>query len=435
MTHPLFICESIAERLQDPKNVQKIAETSMSRIEGPSSQWQSYSFAHGFAGIAFFYSAMDKAYPGNNWGKIAQKYILEALDHFKEHKSVNGSLFGGLAGISLGMSSIQNGSDHFHKFHEGIDDWLIEDVTRSILSIIPRFLSRDTLIPPFFYGYASGLSGIISYLLTRKDHPYLQQLAKTCVNDLAKLMLTKKIVGQSEVEAWYYTNDLLAPIYHTPDFERGYNSSMAYGVTGCLTALSSAATEGIRSDSIFRAIEHIAFWLKETYQYVFGNCYWNSIISTERKIDALPAHHEGFQNTWILGWPSVAKSLFLASKALKNEVLFQFSQDLCAKFIEKEPVFFLGGSSFYFGIAGFISTLYPIAKETNNQPLLQTIRKLTTHCSRLFDPNVAFCFPQFNINADAAPFPVDCPTLLGGAAGIGLSLLVAEDKHDPLVIT
>lgn len=431
MNHPLFICQNIAEELRDPKKVEKIAQTSMNQIRGPSSLWLNSSFSDGFTGISYFYSAMDEAFPDEKWNDVAQKYIVEALNGLQEHKSVNSSLFKGLVGISLAMSSIRNTSYKFQQFHEGIDNWLIEDVRGTFLKVTPQFLDESTFIPPFLYCFPVGLSGIISYLLTRKNNPYLQQLAQHCSDDLAKMMLSKKKAGSEQVHAWYFTQDQLAEVYRTPNIEGGYDSSMFQGVTGCLIALSSAVIEGIASDNIYKAIQLIAYWLKDTYQYIFQDCYWNSTISIDGTVNAPSPKHQDLQHSWLKGWPALAKSLFIAGKALREDSLLQFSKNLCNKFVEKKPTFFLEATSFCLGMSGYISTLYSLAKETNNSTLLRSIQNLSRECSDLYDPNVVFRFRQRSMNENEIPFLVESPTLGSGSAGIGLSFLVTEDKISP----
>ncbi|MGA8163795.1 MAG: lanthionine synthetase LanC family protein [Waddliaceae bacterium] len=428
MSHPLFICQSMAEKLRDPKTVEELAEISTSQINRPSSLWQSPSFADGFAGISYFYSLMDRAFPGEGWGVAAQHYLLEALSSFKKNQSVNCSLFKGLSGISLAMESIQHRPDKFQQFHAGLDDWIIEEVNQSYLVETSKFLNEETLIPPFFYGFTPGLSGITAYLLSRKDNPYLQQLAKLCAEHLANMMLSKKRVGSLQVRAWYFTQDLLMDPYRSPDIEGGYNTSMFYGVTGCLMALSSAIIHGVCSDDIYKAVECIAFWIKDTYQYIFKDCYWNATVSVEGNVSALPPTYRELENSWLLGWPPVAKSLFLAGKAIKDETLLQFSKDLCSVFNLTSPSFFLGGFSFCLGISGFVSTLYSLSKEINNSSLLQTIRRLNEDCIRSFDPSSPFGFPQLSISEDEKTCWVESPSLASGSAGIGLSILIAEEK-------
>lgn len=405
-----------------------MSQESLMHIKGPSSYWQNFSFADGFAGIAYFYAAMDQAFPGENYGKIAQEHLLEALRAFQNHKPVNSSLFKGLAGLSLAMSAVSEPSDHFRQFHAGIDEWLIEDVNRFYIKVIPSFLDESILIPPFLYALPSGLSGIIVYLISRKDNPYLHELAQKSADELAKLMLTKKRVREGEVSGWYFTQDQLMEAYRSPGVEGGYNTSMLFGVTGCLQALAAAAIEGFRSERIYQAIEAIALWLLDTYQYTSENCYWNAVISAEGKTTRLPVESEGLQNSWLYGWPSVVKSLFLAGQALDRDDLISFSRTLCIQFTEKEITFFSGESSFCLGSAGFISVIYPLAKAMKDGKLLHKVRKITADIARSFDFNSPFGFTQHSFDANQEFFPINSATIASGAAGIGLSLLLTEDK-------
>ncbi len=428
MQDSFFICHQIAEMMSSFAKVEQIIEDLKNRGKSANS-WQKWSLAEGMPGISLFYSAMHNAFPYENWDKIAEEYIFGALHHLKNYNIHDISLLTGLTGISLAAFNALSEKLQYQKIISDLDEWLIEEVRKSYLSKYLDYTDPSKLIPPTFYNFSNGISGIISYLLIRKDNPYLLQLANECVNTLSSLMTLQKEVEDLLVPSWFILQQNLSTEENKNLYLKGgYISNYSFGVAGCLTSLALAALNGISSDNSIKTLKSISSWLLEKYNYINQNNFWNSTIPLEDNIFPLPSEYHLLQYSWLNGWPPVAKSLYLTGKALNDSSLMKFAEDFFSIFIKDINDVKIFGTPFSTGISGFMMISHFMATATKNPKYFNLVNHLKKLLIEYYNPSAPFGFQQPFYNNDGSFYLFDFPGFFYGAAGIGFSMLLIEDR-------
>jgi lantibiotic biosynthesis protein len=428
MYHPFIICESIAEKMKDPNDIEDIVNNACVNHLYLTNKWMKGNFTDGCPGIAFFYSAMHDAFPEKGWDKIADEYIKKALEFLKIEKIDNYSLFDGIAGLSLAVYHASIDKSYYNKLLSNLDEWLIEEINESFINQSYQYQDETTIIPNSFYAFAKGISGAIIYLLKRKDNPYLQELAKNCVNILSNIMLIQKKIDGNNVPAWFLTKKHL-PIGNLKEQypSGGFMSCMPFGLSGCLFALSFALLENVSTPNLYQAVTTIATWIKQKYSYIENQKYWNNIIPVKEKIFPLPKEYDHWKYSWISGWVPVMRTLYIAGKALKDDSIKSFAHNTYISLLFENNMTDSNLCSFFSGIAGFMATSYLMAEETQDHRIFKEVNNLEKLLINTYNPTLPFGF-QENINFENNTFNIDSPGFAFGAAGIALSLLVVNNK-------
>lgn len=411
-----FVCQSIAEKMQNSRQIGAELDISLSQ---------------GISGISLFYSLMHQAFPLDGWDQCAERYLFLALEKWKESKLIQCSLMQGLTGLGFVLRSLPNCSK-FEKLQIQIDEILIGEVRRIYLNAAPVFLDKDKLLLPNFYNLDEGLGGVILYLLSRKDNPYIWQLAKECLEQLARVLLVKKEINGELIPAWYVPLEWIEFEYKEPYIKGGFNVSMSSGITGALIALSYGTLEGIKSDFLFECIEQISSWISEKYLPVLNTGYWNSTLSADGVIPIVPSEFDLLHQTWVGGWPPAIKSLQLAARVLGKSSLLSFSNDLCKILLNNAVLLKRGATSLSIGMAGFIGTASFLSSEYKDSNLLKMISDFEEAILCAYDPHHPLGFKQGAMDHYGNFEWQDVPGLLHGSAGIGVALLLAQKKIEQL---
>lgn len=169
MYHSIDICQDIAEKLKSPESISRSFE----------SPFMFKTLGYGAPGIACFYAAMDHAFPNDKWDFVAHKYLQIALNSFKDYGAKDHSLFTGLTGLCFATHLCSRGHSRYQNCLVKLHDVLTEEVKTTLLTLKHQAVE----------GGVDNLTGVIAYLLLRKDEGNLQQLAKECIEALINYLI------------------------------------------------------------------------------------------------------------------------------------------------------------------------------------------------------------------------------------------------------
>jgi hypothetical protein len=431
MFDSMLICENIAEKMRDPNIVRKVALNTFQKNQVEYPIWLEESFISGIPGISYFYAAMHSAFPKNSWDLVAEKYVELSLICLQKQGISNCSLFNGLTGLSIAIYLSSNHGKRYQNLLSKLDDFFIKEVTRSFLQMKSHYIKKEIYIPPYFYNLAQGISGIISYLLFRKDNPYLRKLAFELIDMLAQILSFNKQFDSHQVPGWYVSHDSLFFDEEKSQYPNGcFILNHSFGIAGCLAALSLAAADGFRMSGLYESIDLVSTWLKNKYQTLMDNECWETIIPLNINDLATPGIA---QDSWANGWPALLRSLFLAGQTLNDSSLISFASNTYISLFNKTESNRLD-PSFSFGKAGLLSTTYLMAKDMENYQLLKKSDSLENELKADYHPNLPFGFKVRHPNKNGNDQWTDDPGLLNGSIGIALSLMLVQQKLDPNLI-
>lgn len=427
------ICQIVAQKLSVKNLVDDTVYSSIQNGRFYANWWASESLISGYAGIAIFFSAMDSCLPNDNWDRVAHEYLKAAAEQFEREGFPDLSLFEGLTGLSMAAYLCSRHGVRYQQLLEKLDAMLINHVQHYLWQDLSSIVEDQTdFIDPAIYNLAQGLSGILIYLSLRKDQPIFFSLSCDIVKKICQIFKSKIIIKEhQQVVPW-----LVSPAHSKFDQkglypEESFLLSTPYGIAGLLSSLSIIAREMSLSHEGYELIRTISDWLVQKQGKTSEGVFWKHTISLKEELsgDLLPP--ETNRDAWCYGIPSVTRALLLASKALKDNQLYEFANNQFLSLWSKpEKEWNLIGTSFGYGRAGHLAITFRMHQETNNPKLKSHLIDLENGLKRYYDPNSIFGFKAVAFSEKNEYMWIDDPGLLNGASGIALSLLQLQYNVD-----
>lgn len=407
----IAICQNIAEKLR-----------SYDHISQPD-----ISLAYGLPGFACFYGVMDQCFPDQGWDQVAHSYLKQSVSLTEQYGINSHSLFLGLSGLCFAAYICSRQEKRYQQLLSKLDTLLVKNVTENFLFQAIVHLDKDLDMSPTLCNMMEGISGTLGYLVMRKDHPELYSLATDCIHRLIQLMKRPRFIGKKKVPGWHISQQFQLSEDQKNQFPQGsFLLSMPYGMLGCLSILSISALEGIALAGLHETITEMAYWLKNQQNNYLEIISWPQIISGNESDEP----QRNSRDDWCCGIPAVARSLYLASQAIKDRALADFAEDTFLKLFSKpEKEWNWMTTNFAWGRAGLLTITYRMAQETRHPHLLKEVERQKEDLQRYYSASHSFGFQTVN-SRSAEPEWIDSPGLFDGATGIALALLLSESRHE-----
>lgn len=267
----------------------------------------------------------------------------------------------------------------------------------------------------------SGMSGVILALLAdygTTGDPHVASLTIQLAGKLTRYVLGENSHGPSLMFAGSFF-DIGEPIGAA-----GHQDwSLSHGLAGVLHALSSVLVVGLKVTGLREAIDLLTIDIIEAAGGSHGFT-WPTHIDFERR-GGEPTELSGARTTWCYGGLGISNALARASQALGDAEVGEFAKSALLQF-SSAPLssLHLSGLNLCHGVAGLLAALSLrgdlLGDNSTRYGLVETIWSG-------FDEGETFLFPSQYGEHD-----VPEAGLLSGAAGIGLTLLLADDPtpHD-----
>lgn len=423
MFHSIAICHEVAEKMKNPSDVSNTVVEAIKHDAFFGEGWPRESFGEGFAGIAVFYAVMDTVFPEAGWDKIAHQYIKLTADDLEQNGYKNYSLFSGICGLCYAIHLSAYRGARYKKILGKLEGLLISETERSFLSMADHYLENNLDLPPSFYSLTNGISGVLAYLLLRKEDSRMHQLTVQCLSKLVLLLNRQKDSNPN----WYIPPEHQIGEESLKYPQGSFLLNMPFGITGCLASLSLASWEGFDVPGLKETILKIAYWIKDQTKISEDKFYWPNtcpLVPLENENS-----YELTRDTWWYGIPAVARSLFLASKAVKDVSLGKFAERAFLSMFQKDPSEWnMMGTSFMHGRAGVLATVYRMAQDTQNPLLWKQVNLLEEDLKKFYRPLTPFGFQAVDVTETGEYRWIDDPGIFSGAAGIALSLLLVQNR-------
>jgi lantibiotic biosynthesis protein len=428
MMQNLDICRDIGNKLKNPESAFEILNKQPGISPYFQENWPSVSLEDGFAGIALYYGVLDEVLPGEGWDVIAHSYLKQCVEII-ENKGFQGiSLLYGLTGVCYSTYICSKNGTRYQTLLNKLDKLLIHELETSFLINFNAHLGKSEGISPELYNYASGLSGILTYLIMRKEDPEFRRLATDCLYSLVHVLNEKKVIDGKELPAW-----VISPKhqYGAIDNQGVFSLSVYDGVLGCLSILSLAACEGLVVSGQYEMIDKMVAWVKLHKRDTSLGASWPYIVSVA-PLKAEDLSEDQLRDIWNYGTPAVSTSLYLAGKATKNRALIQFAEEtFLSVFSRGWRDWEMMGTCFISGRAGLLASTIHMHKHTLHPSLPSQVQFLTKELIRFYSPEHSFGFKSIHIDDLTELHWVDKIGLMEGVLGIALALLLENaDKNN-----
>jgi lantibiotic modifying enzyme len=364
------------------------------------------SLGGGRAGVAVFFAYLERS--GHGPGTAAAAHYLEEAMDAVASEPMNTMLYAGFPGVAWAATHLRDAL-----FEPGTDDPAadVDELLREHLDRSPWTGDHDLI---------RGLVGLGVYALERLPHPAAEDCLKRIVGHLAAAGRR----GPQGVTWW--TDPRWLPGDYGALHPKGfYDLGVAHGVPGVIALLGAAYAAGIAADTARPLLADALAWLLDQQQVIDGELtfpYWV-------KEDWIPKT----RLAWCYGDPGVAAALLGAARrvgepALEREAL-AIAHRAAARPPERSGVVDAGVCH---GAAGLGHVFNRLAQATGDGRLAETARSW-------FEQALAMRRPGQGVGGYQAWGPPpgaettwwDDPSLLTGAAGIGLALLAAATDVEP----
>lgn len=414
MFHTIDICERVAEKLSQPDYVLSFIKKRDGSIK---EEFSELSLAHGWPGLALFYSVLNHSFPHAQYDLLAHTYLELSVSKLSTLPFLPISLLVGVAGICFAVHLSSKEEERYSKLRAQLDNILIDKLDEHLL-----LMEQD--VTPNSYTLAHGITGVLAYLLFRRSDSRFLHYTQKCVAKLVELMNREITFLDQQLSGWYEPNEYLwsdeaRELYPNGKFTLG----MLAGVSGILSTLSVAAFEGIRVQQLDDTISKLVKWLQTKQKELADGSMWPGVVSFEEEVGMSENHSSRTQKKWEEETPFVVRSLYLASRALNQQTLAKYAEDSFSKYLSaQEKRKENSDPSFIKGKAGTLAVAYRMSQDTRSPLFFKQVKSLEHDLTNSFDPSHPFGFPFADERKGAG--------ILEGAAGIVLSLLLVQGRED-----
>ncbi len=408
----------VSARLSNIERIRAASQLAVQQSAFPITvYWQPCSIAGGNAGMAVLFAYLDACFPAENWDRLGHEHLSLAIDAMKEQREIPLGLFTGVAGLAFATWSLSHAGKRYRK--------LLTTLETLLFSRVPHYLSalleQEHGVAVEQYDLISGLTGIGSYLLCRRDDPAGRALLEDVLTGI--MTLTQEQEGRLRCNT--PSRYISTPEMHS-SFPDGYiNCGLAHGVPGPLALLALAKLHGVEVSGIDGAIEHLANWLIVHHMQDEWGINWPVGIPLHAS-DTTPV--QSSRSAWCYGAPGIARALWLAGNALHDTryggvavaaMQAIYSRSIAARRIDT-PVF-------CHGVAGLLHITLRFAQETEDQLFVDAANTLAEQLLSFYEPETLLGYRDQDLDGTR----LDIPAFLRGVAGIAAVLFAASTTVPP----
>lgn len=417
-------------RIKNPLDV-KAFMTDFSKVYGEEGGerpvWGDLSLGSGYPGILILCTQLEQG--GYLQEGVAHQYLLEIKKILESQGIQNYSLFSGLTGLCFAVEQASYENTRYQTFLRTLESLLLDKVQQAFLDPLERNLKDRAPSSSLLYDPISGICGIGRYALEKLSIPSFARLSEKITKILIQLTLPIMIKGRS-VPGWYLPpTDFLNQVRFAKDHPHGnFNLGLAHGVTGILAYLAIVYQKGIYVEGLREAIERLSGWLKSKAVESQEGVFWPYAISWEAEVEGKEVEHKTTKAGWCYGLPGIARTLFLAGKALNDRALKTFAMQSFESLLAKSILEWrLHSPSLCHGIGGLLLITQAMSLEKEGNALEPKIFELKRTLMDRYDPASAWGFVDVDLVADKnskySLKKIQKIGLLEGATGVFLTLL------------
>ena len=416
----LEVAREVAERLRARERLLAANRAAAEQTHYPKTvYWEPLGVAQGDAGLALTCSYLDACFPGEGWDDTGHAYLTCAVEAAQGGADPPLGLFAGLAGLAFAARSLSRDGTRYRRLLETLDRTLCARVLEPAAGLAGRHglaVSEFDLI--------SGLSGVGGYLLTQGGDP---------PGDIALAAVLESMVALTEetdgVPHWYTPAHLMPDETMLEHYPQGnLNCGLAHGIPGPLAFMALALAAGLDVDGLREAVARTADWLARHRSADRFGLNWPTVVPHVPGAAARPELLDSSRAAWCYGAPGVARALWLAGRALRDEELCRLAvEGMAAVYRRPVPERRIDSPTFCHGVAGLLQVTLRFAHDTRLALFADAATALCEQLLALHEPDRALGFCAIEPGGNR----VDQPGLLDGAPGVVLVLLAASTSVEP----
>jgi hypothetical protein len=391
--------QNVKRTVLDPQNVNPHSKLSKSVY------WDDLSLVDGFGALVIFFATLDGLYPHEKFDLVTHQYILQIKDAIErgglpEHSS----LFSGTAGLCHALAFASKGRSRYLKILDVLESHLSSQILKKDIPAIDCTIQKGRPVNFKAYDLISGFSGVGLYYLKNKHNHASEQIIKELLRLSVAMSMPIRHHGHL-VPGWICPGEFL---HQAEDRQRHplgiLNMGLSHGVPGLLGWMSIALKAGIEVPGQIAAMKTIIEWLKSKITKSQGLQFFRPRISFEQQINHTPSVSDHLSNreAWCYGTPGVARTLYLAGRALNDQDTIDFATDAFVSIFGRPyEQWNLVGPTFCHGVAGTLVITHLMARDLKTEFLFSKVRELEKIVLSFYDSSAPFgffdldlCIPQ-----------------------------------------
>ncbi|WP_236588223.1 lanthionine synthetase C family protein [Tumebacillus amylolyticus] len=376
------------ELLRDPSTIKKHALERDVKIRG----WSPLSLGSGYPGLCLLFGELDRLEPEAGWDMAGHQVLVAVQQAVQEHGVPSLDLWGGLAGIVLGVRSLSRGGTRYAGMMESLNRFATEQLPEFIETRTDR-LANDLRMTD--YDLMGGMTGVGRYLLAFRDEPQLQPVLEGVIRYLIALSGEKEVEGQL-VPMWHISSDNQFLAIEREFFKQGMcNAGLSHGIAGPMGVLALAKLHGVETTGQDTAIRRYAEWLVEQKLEDEYGPYWPGRIPMEvvsngwEEGKVVPPNE-----SWCYGGPSIARQLWFAGMALGETAWQELAMEVAVASYKRTQNWNektgLSSPNFCHGVAGTAYMAQVMYAETGNELFAEARDRLVERVLDLFDEELPY---------------------------------------------
>ncbi|KAF6562906.1 lanthionine synthetase C family protein [Paenibacillus sp. EKM202P] len=427
------VLDSIGERYRNPEEV-CLRSKSIPTLEVDGfeiERWNDGILSNGYPGICLLLAQLDLLYPEDGWDQTGHMYLEKLQKLMEEMGMYDLSLYSGLAGVLIGIRALSRGGTRYQSMLNQVASWFEELAAERIPLYMEQWHSGHLKMSD--YDTIMGFTGIGRIILFFYERPKMKELWGQIVGCFQLFCGDKNWEGQ-RIPFWH----ICAEHQFLQDEKRQYpkgnfNLSLSHGIAGPLALMSISVLQGVTSKEVNKEIPTLAEWLtKWQIESQVGTIWPGKVSFEEWEQSELSVGNTQYQrDSWCYGAPGIARSIWLAGKALQNDEWI--SLGLKAYLDIENRIDQNGGmasATVCHGLGGLLHLLQRMYSDTGNERLGALRDLLVERVLDMFDPNSIFGYYDVNfLNGDYKN--IDEAGFLTGTAGIALVLASLISDRSP----
>jgi hypothetical protein len=408
--------------MRDPEHVQQIADQARERNPKPWA-WDLTQPA-ACAELALFYHYLDRCFPEQTWRATSRSYLNLLAERSQQSAIASPGLFGGTSLMAFVVRQLSSDGRHA----QGTLARLHQALASQVRPYSSWRRPADGGVAESDFDLISGAAGIVGYLTSvSTPDSAVQEALQTLLAYLVLLAEPGQIPG---AERWLCPASLLVTERDRLQYPSGrFNCGLAHGFPGILAALALTALAGYDHPGLRESLAFGSEWLTQRQISDDWGVNWPSVIPQEQA--SLPEQWRQLppaRAAWCYGAPGVARSLWLAGRALQQDSYTQMSLEaLYAVLARPLSERHIDGPTLCHGVAGLLLICLRFAHDCGDPLILSQIPGLVEQLLSLFDPQSPLGFRERGPDGSL----VDQPDFLTGAPGVALALLAASTSVEP----
>ncbi|MEW9698036.1 lanthionine synthetase C family protein [Paenibacillus sp. SI8] len=423
---------NIAERYKDPEHVRTLMlQEHQEELDGKHiSSWEDLNLAMGFSGICLLLGQMDRLYPEGGWDYVGHRY-LQLIQKTLEEKGVYSmSVWSGLSGILVAIRSLSRNGTRYQTMTDTLTNLMADSLQVTFDQMRGRWLDDLQMSQ---YDVMEGLAGIGRAVLLFPDNARMKSVWQEIAEFFHQMSGTIDLNGQ-KVPAWYVSSKNQFLSHEKVIYPNGnFNVGMSHGITGPLSFLSLSKLHGMEYPSMEEDIRRLADWVCEWKSTDSYGLIWPKRLPYEVWASgSLDANSVGEnQESWCYGTPGVARSLWLAGKAVQNDTYAQVAVDgylgISNRPREKWGLY---SGTFCHGLSGLLHTVQRMYSDTGVDEFGNLRDRLVDEVLKLYEPDSMFGYYDYD-QSKGYLRKTNQAGLLNGAAGTALVLASLLGNEEP----